>query len=59
MNIQDIRKQLDEVNAKIEKLNFDENGNAIDREYTDELFALAEKLEEQLLGKSLTILTNI
>lgn len=53
MNIQEINKNLQIVNAQIETLSFDENGNAIDRELADTLFAKEEELFALLMGKPL------
>jgi hypothetical protein len=50
MTIQEINQQLKEVTAKIEKLNFDNNGNAIDREYANSLFEKEEELMNALFG---------
>lgn len=43
MGIHEIKAELEVLQTKISTLNFDENGNAIDREYADKLFSREEE----------------
>jgi hypothetical protein len=59
MNIQEIRAELDKVNAQIETLDFDNNGNALDREFADKLFTREAELFDMLMGKGVKSLNLI
>jgi len=48
MTINEINAELQVLETKIATLNFDENGNAVDREYADKLFSREEELFNML-----------
>jgi hypothetical protein len=50
MNREEIKAELAALETKIATLNFDENGNAIDREYADKLFSRKDELCDMLFG---------
>lgn len=52
-NIQDLRSQLEAAEAEFATLAFDNNGNAVDREYTDKVWAQIEELQTKLFGHPL------